>query len=185
MFGTFVDVGKVPMEGITSIDIADMQAAKALNRRIKLIGRAVRVGDGVSVCCAPHLLPVTSPLSALEGVLNGVLVRGDGVGEVFLSGPGAGSLATGSAVAGDIVDAALTVRAPRWEKAKKFVDPDEIPCRWYVRCQANEAAIRAALPEAECPLGHEGVFLTGELTRKALNAIIEPLQPVNVFRLLD
>ncbi|MBE6969338.1 MAG: homoserine dehydrogenase [Ruminococcaceae bacterium] len=184
-FGTFVDVNKVPMEGITSIDIADMQAAKALNRRIKLIGRAVRVGDGVSVCCAPHLLPVTSPLSALEGVLNGVLIRGDGVGEVFLSGPGAGSLATGSAVAGDIVDAALTVRAPHWAKAKKFVDPDEIKSRWYVRCKADEAAIRAALPGAECPLDHEGVFLTGELTRKALNAIIEPLQPINVFRLLD
>jgi len=45
--------------------------------------------------------------------------------------------------------------------------------------------IRAALPGAECPLDHEGVFLTGELTRKALNAIIEPLQPINVFRLLD
>ena len=184
-FGTFVDVEKVPMEGITSIAIEDMRAAKALGRRIKLIGRAIRTDDGVSVCCAPHLLPLSSPLSALEGVLNGVLIRGDGVGEVFLSGPGAGSLATGSAVAGDIVDAALTVRAPRWEKAEKFIDPDEIKSRWYVRCKADEAAIRAALPEAECLAGHEGVFLTGELSRKALSAVIEPLQPVNVFRLLD
>lgn len=184
-FGQFVDVAKVPMEGITTIGSEDMQAAKALGRRIKLIGRAVRVGKSVSVCCAPHLLPVTSPLAALEGVLNGVLVRGDGVGEVFLSGPGAGSLATGSAVVGDIVDAALTVRAPRWEKAESFIDPDELPCRWYVRCRADEHAIRTAMPGAECPLGHEGVFLSDELSRKALNAIIEPLQPINVFRLLD
>ena len=184
-FGTFVDVEKVPMEGITSIAIEDMRAAKALGRRIKLIGRAIRVGDGVSVCCAPHLLPLSSSLASLEGVLNGVVIRGDGVGEVFLSGPGAGSLATGSAVAGDIADAALTVRAPGWEKAETFIDPDELPCRWYVRCQADEHAIRAALPEAECPLDHPGVFLTPELSRKALNAVIEPLQPVNVFRLLD
>ena len=184
-FGTFVDVGKVPMEGITTIGIEDMQAARALGRRIKLIGRALRVGDGVSVCCAPHLLPVSSPLAGLEGVLNGVLIRGDGVGEVFLSGPGAGSLATGSAVVGDIVDAALTVRAPRWEKAEKFIDPDEIKSRWYVRCKADEHAIRSAMPDAECPLDHEGVFLTGELSRRELNAVIEGLQPVNVFRLLD
>ena len=79
----------------------------------------------------------------------------------------------------------LTVRAPRWEKAEKFIDPDEIKSRWYVRCKADEAAILAALPEAECLAGHEGVFLTGELSRKALSAVIEPLQPVNVFRLLD
>ena len=112
-------------------------------------------------------------------------IRGDGVGEVFLSGPGAGSLATGSAVVGDVVDAALTVRAPRWEKAEKFIDPDEIKSRWYVRCKADEHAIRSAMPDAECPLDHEGVFLTGELSRRELNAVIEGLQPVNVFRLLD
>jgi homoserine dehydrogenase len=51
----------------------------------------------------PTMLGADSPLAKIEGVYNAIQLVGDAVGDVVLSGRGAGDLAAGSAVVSDII----------------------------------------------------------------------------------
>ena len=76
--------------------------------KIKLLGRAMRTGpNSVSAFVAPHLVSKSNPLANVDGVINGISVKGDAVGEAMFFGPGAGAHPTASAVAGDIIDLSL------------------------------------------------------------------------------
>jgi homoserine dehydrogenase len=50
------------------------------------------------------------PLAQVEGVTNAVFVEGDLVGQVVLEGQGAGGRPTASAVVGDLIDLARSIR---------------------------------------------------------------------------
>ena len=80
--------------------------------RIKLLGVAQLNGDGLEQRMSPCLVPATSPLGQLEGGTNMVMLEGDHVGQIILSGPGAGEGPTASAVMSDIIDIARGVRLP-------------------------------------------------------------------------
>ena len=54
----------------------------------------------------PCLVPAASPLGRLEGVTNMVVIEGDFVGRIVMSGPGAGEGPTASAILGDVIDIA-------------------------------------------------------------------------------
>lgn len=105
-FGKQVKPSAVATQGITKISDQDVAYAKQYNSVIKLIGRAKQQEDGSVFCSvSPMVVPKTSPLAVIEDVFNGVLVRGNAVGEVMFYGPGAGKLPTASAVVSDILDA--------------------------------------------------------------------------------
>lgn len=90
--------------GITGIGAADIAAAAAAGRTIKLIAEARRDADGsISAAVLPTAVPADSPLGRTGGVLNRIEVEADPVGTVAFSGPGAGGPATSSAVLGDLV----------------------------------------------------------------------------------
>ena len=50
------------------------------------------------------MVPLTNPLSKVDGANNAILLEGDFVGNVMLFGPGAGKEATASAVVGDLIE---------------------------------------------------------------------------------
>jgi homoserine dehydrogenase len=52
------------------------------------------------------MVPATAPIGQVEGVFNGVVIEGDGVGAVMHEGRGAGAGPTASAVVADIMDLA-------------------------------------------------------------------------------
>jgi len=52
------------------------------------------------------MVPLNAPIAQISGVTNAVGIDADVVGELLMSGPGAGGDATASAVAGDIADIA-------------------------------------------------------------------------------
>ncbi|MDD5435252.1 MAG: ACT domain-containing protein, partial [Nitrospira sp.] len=55
------------------------------------------------------LVPFSHLISTVDGVFNAVYVTGDAVGHTLFYGKGAGSLPTGSAVVGDIIDVARNI----------------------------------------------------------------------------
>jgi hypothetical protein len=55
---------------------------------------------------APFMINADNPLYSVNGVLNGILVKGDVIGDVMFYGAGAGKYPTASAVVADIVDEA-------------------------------------------------------------------------------
>lgn len=105
-YGTEVDFEGVHVEGIRSISADDISFADELGYRIKLLGIAECTEDGIRQRVHPAMVPVSAPLAAIEGVLNGVAMEGDFVGPTMLEGAGAGAGPTASAVVADIVDIA-------------------------------------------------------------------------------
>ena len=56
----------------------------------------------------PTFIPREHPLASIDGATNAVFIHGNSVGELMLSGQGAGGLPTGSAVVSDLIYAAHT-----------------------------------------------------------------------------
>ena len=105
-FGTQIAPDAIYLEGITKVSIEDIEAAKELGFRIKLLGIATRTPDGVESRVHPAMVPLGSPIAEIGGVTNAVSIEADTVGSLMMSGPGAGGDATASAAAGDICDIA-------------------------------------------------------------------------------
>lgn len=105
-FGTELAPDQIYLEGITSITTEDIEAAKELGYRIKLLGVAQKTDSGVEQRVHPTMVPMDSEIAQISGVTNAVALDADMVGELVMSGPGAGGDATASAVAGDIADIA-------------------------------------------------------------------------------
>ncbi len=105
-FGTKISPDDIYLEGIGNITQADIRAAAELGYRIKLMGVAQRTEAGIEQRVHPTMVPVNSVIAQVHGVTNAVAIETDILGELLMSGPGAGGNATASAVVGDIADIA-------------------------------------------------------------------------------
>ncbi len=101
-FGCPVDFGAVHVEGIRHISALDIEYAKELGYRIKLLGIARRNNGGVEQRVHPAMVPIDSPIAAVDGVFNAVVADGDFVEKVTFVGRGAGAGPTASAVVADL-----------------------------------------------------------------------------------
>ena len=85
----------ISMEGISAIHLQDVDIAAKAGYRIKLLGRALRLPDGRQTAyVAPHLVPESCPIAVVDDVFNGIMIRGNAVGDVMFYGRGAGDLPT-------------------------------------------------------------------------------------------
>lgn len=105
-FGCRISADDIYMEGISNITQADIRAAAELGYRIKLLGVAQKTESGIEQRVHPTMVPTSSVIAQVHGVTNAVAIETDMLGELLLSGPGAGGNATASAVIGDIADIA-------------------------------------------------------------------------------
>jgi len=103
-FGIPVQFDKAYVEGITGLQAADIRYAEQLGYRIKLLGIARRVSNGIELRVHPTLIPSNRLIANVEGAMNAVLVHGDAVGATLYYGKGAGAEPTASAVIADLVD---------------------------------------------------------------------------------
>ncbi|CAN7430599.1 homoserine dehydrogenase [Devosia sp. Root413D1] len=111
-FGCEIAPDEIFVEGITSISQADIKVAGDLGYKIKLLGIAQRSADGIDQRVHPTLVPKTSAVAGVDGVLNAVALETDHVHELLLAGPGAGGPPTASSVLSDILDIARGTRVP-------------------------------------------------------------------------
>jgi len=157
-FGTEVEAGSIYVEGISNVAPLDLRMADELGFRIKLLGVAERTREGIEQRVHPTMVPKSSQLAQVMGVLNAVSVVGDLVGELTFVGPGAGGGATASAVLADIADIARGERAPVFgREASALEKPAKAPMQrheggYYVRLTALDkrgvfAAISGTMAE--------------------------------------
>ena len=146
-FNSRVSVDDVSAQGIREISARDIAVARELGYRIKLVAVAQQneTGKTMQVRVHPALLPLSHPLSNVNGVFNAVLVRGDAVGEVMFYGPGAGSLPTGSAVVGDMVAVGRNIMAGATGRigctcfeVKTMLPIESVQTKFYVRVLAAD-----------------------------------------------
>ncbi|MBX3356909.1 MAG: homoserine dehydrogenase [Phycisphaeraceae bacterium] len=87
--------------GIDRVQLEDIRHARESGRVIRLVAdldfveRRLRVG--------PTLVPLSHPLAGVRAEENGVLIRCELAGEIFLRGLGAGPGPTAAAILGDVV----------------------------------------------------------------------------------
>ncbi len=195
-FGKNVPVSEVKAVGISKITSADIEYARSLGYKIKLLGRAIRTGsNSVAAFVEPHLISNSHPLASVDGVINGITVKGDAVGEAMFFGPGAGAHPTGSAVAADIADC-IREGASRpylgwWPSEPGYVmSADELSCRFMIRTGADLALIGEAfgrvrfigLPGSG---GEEYAFVTEFMTGERVKKLTEGMDVKSIYRMLD
>ena len=144
-FGARVHWADIPLRGIDSIAKCDMDFAKLLGYRIKLIAYAELVESGIQLMVAPMMVKAGEPLAEVKANYNAVSVVGDAVGPVFFHGQGAGQMPTASAIVADMIDTAvgrteITFKTLElWAEDNKRVDfasPGDLEGRFYFRFDA-------------------------------------------------
>ncbi len=176
--GFWVNPKSVYTEGIRNITPLDLEFAGKLGYAVKLLG--IVKGDGgspIHVSVYPALIPSDHVLASVSGVYNGILVRGDVVGDTLYYGQGAGQDATASAVLSDLADAALDLKHGTPDRRHAFVPHDtngavlsidNVSCSFYLRLSvvdrpgvlAQIASIlargRIGISSVIQPEGHQG-----------------------------
>ncbi len=147
--GKLVDFEDIYTEGITKITLEDIQYAKALGMKIKLLASCTRDGEKLCAIVAPHLVSKEHPLYNIEDVFNSIFVKGNMLGDSMFYGSGAGKLPTASAVVGDIVDAAKnptrSVMAV-WDCEKlELKDKADTKKKYFVRMKGNAEGLKTSL----------------------------------------
>lgn len=195
-FGRHVYPENVHTEGITNLSLQDVKYAAAWGGVIKLIARVKMLEGGhIYAIVAPMLIKKDSQLANVDDVFNGIMVRGDAIGDVVFYGRGAGKLPTASAVVADIIDEAKHLGARKyiyWLPAKEgyVCDYREAPTSFFVRITAHDKtyAFKSAerlfgkLTEVICPdvPNDEIAFITPELPEGELERAIASLSSLDI-----
>ena len=108
-FGIPLQFDKVYTQGISTVEIDDVNYAEELGYSIKHLGIAKQTENGIELRVHPTLLSKKELIANVNGVMNAVLVEGDAVGPTMYYGAGAGSEPTASAVVADVIDIARTI----------------------------------------------------------------------------
>ena len=150
--GKLVDFEDIYTEGITKITLDDIQYAKALGMKIKLLASCNRSGDKLCAIVAPHLVSKEHPLYNIEDVFNAIFVKGNMLGDSMFYGSGAGKLPTASAVVGDIVEAAKNPNRSMmatWDAEKlELEEKADTTKKYFVRFKGKQAAWKDAIVKA-------------------------------------
>lgn len=145
-YGIDVKPEEILIEGIENISSEDICFAKEFGYNIKLLTIAKKSGEKVELRVHPALVPMSQMIAKVDGVMNGISVIGDRVGETMYYGPGAGGSATASAVVSDLIDIArhaqnspmLGFIKPLEKSGLSLMHKDEICTQYYIRVSVTD-----------------------------------------------
>jgi len=159
-------------EGIEGVEPVDFRYARELGYAIKLIAHTQRHPGRVEARVHPAMVPLDHPLARVEGAENAVFVEGDLVGQVLLVGQGAGGRPTASAVVGDLIDLARSIRRGVQSRPSFSFDDrigvvpmGEVVTRAYYRIRVDDrAGVLAAIGQV---FAEEGVSISSFIQKDA------------------
>lgn len=190
-YGKQVDYEKIYTEGIVSISDVDIKYAIAAGGTIKLFGTSKKINDKFYAMVAPKIIPESHPLYNVNGVFNGILVRGNVLGDVMFYGSGAGKLPTASAVVSDVVDAAKhkgTNIMTIWNREElELTDKKSFTCKFFVRVPKEEEERARELFTVETVIKvdnieNEFAFLTSNISEEEFENTSKNLHVINRIR---
>jgi homoserine dehydrogenase len=146
-FGIPIELRNVFTEGITAISPLDIDFAKTLGFKVKLLAIAKLHHGKAEARVHPTMVPDEYPIAKVGGVYNAIQIVGDACQDIMLYGRGAGALPTGSAVVGDIMDIARQIliepsrKLPAGPSQRELPGPeiqpmDSITSIYYLRLMA-------------------------------------------------
>ena len=160
-FHTRVTTDDVYCQGIRDVSAADIEQARELGMKVKLLAVGRKTAEGVEARVHPAMIPATHQLAAVNGAMNAVFAVGDAVGETMFYGAGAGAFPTASAVVGDILElagpiargVALPAESEPFERVLPVRPIENLAGRFYIRLSVEDrmgtlAPVVAAFAEA-------------------------------------
>ncbi len=136
------------IEGIDKVTQDDIAFAKEFGYAVKLLGIAKKEGNEVELRVHACLIKQEEMIAKIDGVMNGISVVGDKVGETLYYGPGAGGDATASAVVANIIDIArsgkstpmLGFNRPMEGNTLTLKAAEDIESKYYLRINVSDRA---------------------------------------------
>ena len=174
-YGIDVKPEDILIEGIQNISKADIEFAKEFEYSIKLLGIAKKVGNEIELRVHPVLIPQDKMIAKVDGVMNGISVVGDKVGETMFYGAGAGGDATASAVIANIIDIArrgkgspmLGFENQPGEKIT-LMSKDNIQTKYYLRLEVADKS--GTLAKIATILGDNDISIEAMLQKPLKNS---------------
>ena len=168
-FGMNINFKDIYIEGISGITPLDIKFAEEFGFCIKLLAIGKIRDNGVEARVHPTMIASDNILSSVRGSLNAITISADAVGDLFISGHGAGMMPTASAVISDIVDIARNIlnrstgRVPLL--AYQMADIQQIPVipidristHYYIRFSAMDQP--GVLSKISGILGNHGISI--------------------------
>jgi homoserine dehydrogenase len=174
-FNTRITPDQVYTQGIDGIDLVDLEYARELGYKIKLVAAGKRHKSGIEVCVTPVLLNQRHPLAGVGGVFNAILVEGNAVGRVMFYGQGAGKMPTASAVVADIMDVVRNKNSGKMYctcyNEDKILDPGMATARFYIRLRADDKP--GVLSKISGALGDNQISLWKVFQKNTVNGTAE------------
>lgn len=171
-YGIDVKPEEILIEGIENINSEDIFFAKEFGYNIKLLTIAKKCGNKVELRVHPALVPIKQMIAKVDGVMNGISVIGDRVGETMYYGPGAGGSATASAVVSDLIDIArhtqnspmLGFIKPLESAGLSLMNSDDIATKYYMRVKvADKIGVLSKISEV---LGRHSISISSFLQKQ-------------------
>ncbi len=171
-FGIPLQYEKLTIEGISEVSLADIDYAEQLGFKIKHLGIAKRHENSVELRVHPTLIPKSSLLASVDGVMNAVMVQAHAVGPTLYYGAGAGGMATASAVVADVMDVVRQINLPKgsisaplgYERVSAslpVMSKEEFLCAYYLRLSVADntgALAKIATILSEAGIGIEAIL---------------------------
>ncbi len=162
-FGVKTDFENIYIEGIRKIETIDIDYAKELGFRIKLLGITKYQGGKLSQRVHPVMIDKKLPIAQVMDGFNALVVDGDFIDKTFYQGRGAGEGPTASAVVADLIDIARGNKVHAFYKpadklvAATSVSIDQHEGEYYIRLHVTDttgviADIAIILKEASISL---------------------------------
>ncbi len=147
-YGKKVRLEDIYREGISGISQKDIEFAKELGYKVKLLAIARERETFVEARIHPTMIPFNHLLANVNGNYNAFHILGDASDSVFLYGQGSGMMPTASAVVSDLIDIArdmlkgISRRVPsRFHREEGMEDirilpMEDIDTKYYFRFSA-------------------------------------------------
>ncbi len=144
--GIKVNLDQFLKQGIDTLSLADLKYASELGYTVKLLAVAKLLEGQLEMHAQPTLIRNDNPLAQVEDAYNKIALEGDAVGKVWLSGMGAGQMATASAVVANLIDMAVgraAITFPRlnlWDEQPEItiMPREEISRRYFLRLNVED-----------------------------------------------
>lgn len=184
-FNKFIKVDEIYTEGITHISYDDIEYAESLNLRIKLLAIAKKVDREIEARVHPTLISKDHPLASINGINNAIFVDADPMGDLLISGEGAGQMTAATGVVSDLINYSSRVPGSNlfcniFSEATnlKVRNIDDAKTKFYLRFMATDKP--GVLGKITSILGDKGIGINSVQQRQH-----NPASSVPVIMLTD
>lgn len=179
---------QVNLNGISNVDIKDIELAKSAGLTLKLLGVAEDLQGKYNLAVEPIFVETTHQLANVHYEKNAVFVNGNMIGEAMFYGPGAGSYETASAVVSDMINSAVIKTKAKNVPATIGELAEELPdSAYYLRFNESLHDVQSFLASLDVQFDiidtQQAAFRTVKMSSAALQKIKDAFAVEAVYKI--